>query len=59
MGKLTIVTDYVRAKKRQTQEVFVPLSRAPGHAQVDFGETLGFIDGPSRHLLRNFLPGNG
>ena len=44
-GKLTIVTDYVREKKRRTQEVFVPLSHAPGHAQVDFGETLGFIDG--------------
>ena len=44
-GKLTIVTDYVREKKRRTKEVFVPLSHAPGHAQVDFGETLGFIDG--------------
>lgn len=44
-GKLTIVTDYVREKKRRTQEVFVPLSHKPGHAQVDFGETLGFIGG--------------
>ena len=44
-GKLTIVTDYVRERKRRTQEVFIPLSHAPGHAQVDFGETLGFIDG--------------
>ena len=42
-GKLTIITDYVREKKRRTQEVFVPLSHSPGHAQVDFGETLGFI----------------
>jgi len=49
-GKLTIVTDYVREKKRRTQEVFVPLSHAPGHAQVDFGETLGFIDGASCKL---------
>lgn len=44
-GKLTIVTDYVREKKRRTQEVFVPLTHAPGHAQVDFGETLGIIGG--------------
>ena len=44
-GKLTIVTDYVREKKRRTQEVFVPLTHAPGHAQVDFGETLGVIGG--------------
>ena len=44
-GGITIVTDYVRHQKRRNKEVFVPLSHAPGHAQVDFGETLGFIDG--------------
>ncbi len=44
-GKLTIVTDYVREKKRRTQEVFVPLAHPPGHAQVDFGEALGEIGG--------------
>jgi transposase len=44
-GGITIVTDYVREAKRRNREVFVPLSHAPGHAQVDFGETLGFIDG--------------
>ena len=44
-GGITIVTDYVREKKRRTREVFVPLSHAPGHAQVDFGETLGVIAG--------------
>ena len=27
------------------KEVFVPLSHRPGHAQVDFGETLGVIGG--------------
>ena len=42
-GGLTIVTNYVREKKRRNQEVFVPLSHAPGHAQVDFGEALGVI----------------
>ncbi|MBT5488674.1 MAG: IS21 family transposase [Halieaceae bacterium] len=44
-GGITIVTDYVREKQRRTREVFVPLSHAPGHAQVDFGETLGVIGG--------------
>ena len=27
------------------QEVFVRLSHAPGHAQIDFGEALGIIGG--------------
>jgi transposase len=44
-GGITIVTDYIREKKRRTQEVFVPLSHPPGHAQVDFGEALGEIGG--------------
>jgi len=44
-GGITIVTDYVREKKRRTREVFVPLAHAPGHAQVDFGEALGEIGG--------------
>jgi hypothetical protein len=39
------VTYYVREQKRRTKEVFVPLSHRPGHAQVDFGETLGVIGG--------------
>ncbi len=49
-GGITIVTDYVREKKRRTREVFVPLSHAPGHAQVDFGEALGEIGGVVRKL---------
>jgi transposase len=44
-GGITIVTDYVREKQRRTREVFVPLAHLPGHVQVDFGETLGLIDG--------------
>ena len=44
-GSLTIVTDYVREKKRKTKEIFVPLWHAPGHAQADFGESWAFIDG--------------
>lgn len=49
-GKLTIVTDYVREKKRRTREVFVPLAHPPGHAQVDFGEAAGVIGGVRRKL---------
>ena len=50
VGGITIVTDYVRERKRRTREVFVPLSHAPGHAQVDFGEALGEIGGVVRKL---------
>ena len=49
-GGITIVTDYVREKQRRTREVFVPLTHPPGHAQVDFGEALGVIDGVERKL---------
>lgn len=49
-GKLTIVTDYVRERKRRTREVFVPLAHPPGHAQVDFGEAVGVIGGTRRKL---------
>lgn len=45
IGGITIVTDYVREKKRRGKEVFVPLSHRPGHAQVDFGEAQGVIGG--------------
>ena len=39
------MTDYARERQRRTREVFVPLVHAPGHAHVDFGETLGMIGG--------------
>ena len=39
-GGYTTVKDYVREHRRQTREMFVPLSHAPGHAQCDFGEAL-------------------
>ena len=44
-GQYTIVKDYVREHRRQTREMFVPLSHAPGHAQCDFGEALVIIGG--------------
>ena len=69
-GQYTIVKDYVREHRRRTQEMFVPLSHAPGHAQCDFGEALVIIGGveaqspllrpgpaPQRRLLRQSLSG--
>ena len=44
-GQYTIVKDYVREHRRQSREMFVPLSHAPGHAQWDFGEALVVIGG--------------
>jgi transposase len=49
-GGITIVTDHIREKKRRAREVFVPLAHPPGHAQVDFGEALGEIDGVVRKI---------
>ena len=45
VGQYTIVKDYVREHRRQTREMFVPLSHSPGHAQCDFGEALVVIGG--------------
>lgn len=44
-GGYTIVKDYVRAQKRSSREMFVPLSHPPGHGQADFGEALVVIGG--------------
>ena len=44
-GQYTVVKDYAREHRRRTQEMFVPLSHAPGHAQCDFGEALAVIGG--------------
>ena len=64
-GQYTIVKDYVREHRRRSQEMFVPLSHPPGHAQCDFGEALVIIGGveqkgpllrpgpaPQRRMLR-------
>lgn len=57
-GGITIVSDYIRARKRKTREVFVPLEHTPGHAQVDFGEALAVIGGLERkiHFFAMDLP---
>lgn len=44
-GGYTVVKDYVRQSRARSRETFVPLAHPPGHAQVDFGEAVGVIDG--------------
>ena len=44
-GGYTIIKDYMRERKQRRQEVFVPLSHPPGHAQADFGEAQVMIGG--------------
>ncbi len=44
-GQYTIVKDYVRERRRRGQEMFVPLSHPPGHAQCDFGEAVAIVGG--------------
>ncbi len=57
-GGYTIVKDYVRQSKLGGQEMFVPLSHAPGEAQADFGEALVIVAGVERkaHYLAMDLP---
>ena len=47
-GRYTIVEDYVRERRRQSREMFVPPSHPPGHAQCDFGEARVVIGGVER-----------
>ncbi len=44
-GGYTIVKDAVRAIKKTSKEVFMPLSQRPGEAQVDFGHALANFGG--------------
>jgi transposase len=57
-GGETIVKDYVRERRRQRQEMFVPLLHPPGHGQADFGEAIAAIGGEERriHFLAVMLP---
>jgi transposase len=49
-GGITIVKDYVAGWRQRSQEMFVPLVHPPGHAQADFGEAIGVIDGVERKI---------
>ena len=44
-GGYTIVKDAVRAIKKTSKEVFMPLSQPPGEAQVDFGQAVVKFNG--------------
>ena len=57
-GGITIVKDYVLARRLRHREVFVPLRHDPGHAQVDFGEALAEIAGVEHkiHFFAMDLP---
>ena len=44
-GGYTVVKDHVRITRTRNREIFVPLSHPPGHAQMDFGESVGVIGG--------------
>jgi transposase len=57
-GGYTIVKDYVRTAKIGSQEMFVPLSHAPGEAQTDFGEAVVVIAGVEckAHFMAFDLP---
>ena len=49
-GQYTIVKYYVREHRRRPQEMFVPLSHPPGHAQCDFGEAVAIVGGVERKV---------
>jgi transposase len=57
-GGYTIVKDYVRLCRQRQQEVFVPLTHAPGTAQVDFGQALAMVNGMecTAHFFAMDLP---
>ena len=57
-GGYTIVKDYVRRCQQRNQEMFVPLTHAPGTAQADFGQALGIVAGVecTAHYLAMDLP---
>ena len=50
-GGITVVKDYVLARRQRHREIFVPLRHDPGHAQVDFGEALAEIAEVKRKIL--------
>ncbi|MBV1800518.1 IS21 family transposase [Siccirubricoccus sp. G192] len=49
-GSYTTVKDYVRQRRAEVREVFVPLVHPPGHAQADFGEAVAVIGGVERKI---------
>ena len=58
IGGITIVKDHIFTAKQRQQEMFIPLTHPPGHAQADFGEALAVIGGVEQkiHFLVMDLP---
>jgi transposase len=50
IGGITIVKDYIFTAKQRQQEMFIPLTHPPGHAQADFGEALAVIGGVEQKI---------
>jgi len=50
-GGYTIVKDAVRAIKKTSKEVFMPLSQPPGEAQVDFGQAVVKFNGTLKKVM--------
>jgi transposase len=50
-GGYTAVKDAVRALRRSSGEVFVPLIHHPGEAQMDFGQALVKMGGVLRKVM--------
>lgn len=46
----TIIKDNIRERDQRRQEVFVPLSHPPGHAQAGFFEAMVMIGGMERKV---------
>jgi transposase len=49
-GGETIVKAYVRERRLQGREVFVPLVHPPGHGQAGFGEAVAVVGGEERRI---------
>jgi transposase len=49
-GGETIVKAYVRERRLQGREMFVPLVHPPGHGQADFGEAVAVVGGEERKV---------
>jgi transposase len=49
-GGETIVKAYVRERRLQGREMFVPLVHPPGHGQADFGEAVAVVGGEERRI---------
>jgi hypothetical protein len=47
--------NYVHEQKLAAGETFVPLVHPPGHAQVDFGEAIGTIDGVRQKMHVSYM----